>query len=120
MGPVFPYESGNAYEARNLPAIPSTHCYYRSSKDKPAMKQVPNCGMAAKLATDASITADNNPFYTTRAAAIRDDRVHERAVVEANKATYGGIGVAAAAAANANVAAHRKVGSVQYGMARMY
>lgn len=120
MGPVFPYENGNAY--RNLPAIQSAHCYYKSSKDKPQAKQIPNCGMAAKLATDVhvSINADNNPFYTTRASATRDDRVHERAVVDANKATYGGIGVAAATAANANAAAHRKVGSVQYGMARMY
>lgn len=116
VGPVFPYENGNAY--RNLPAIQSTHCYYKSSKDKPQAKQIPNCGMAAKLAADVHvpINADNNPFYASRASATRD----ERAVVDANKATYGGIGVATAAAANANAAAHRKVGSVQYGMARMY
>ncbi|KAH6836454.1 MAP kinase 20 [Perilla frutescens var. hirtella] len=148
VGQVFPYESGNAikdsYDPRTLlrsgiapPVIPSAYCYHRSSKDKAERsvaetqknapshtKQIPNCGMAAKLASDVAINTDNNPFYMTRAAVTKVDHANDRVVVDANpvqtKAPYGALGVAAAAATNANVAAHRKVGSVQYGIARMY
>lgn len=80
--------------------------------------------MAAKLASDVAANTNSNPFYVSRAAVTRVDHVHDRAVVDANllqtKAPYGGIGASAATAANGNVASHRKVGSVQYGMARMY
>lgn len=75
--------------------------------------------MAAKLASDAAINTDNNPFYMTRAAVAKVDHAHDRDVRQ-TKAPYGGAGVAGAAATNANVGAHRKVGSVQYGTARMY
>ncbi|XP_057796122.1 mitogen-activated protein kinase 20-like isoform X1 [Salvia miltiorrhiza] len=143
VGPVFPYESSNAtkdaYDARTLtrmgvapPPIPPTHCYYRSSKDKPERpaaetqknlppqmtKQIPNC----VLASDVAVNMESNPFYMTRAAVMKLDHVHDRVVVDTNllktKAPYGELG--AAAATNANAAAHRNVGSVQYGMARMY
>ncbi|KAH6795558.1 hypothetical protein C2S51_036544 [Perilla frutescens var. frutescens] len=148
VGQVFPYESGNsikdAYDPRTLlrsgiapPVIPLAYCYHRSSKDKAERpvaetqknvpshtKQIPNCGMAAKLASDVAINTDNNPFYMTRAAVTKVDHANDRVVVDANpvqtKAPYGALRVAAAAAMNANVAAHRKVGSVQYGIARMY
>ncbi|KAK6142287.1 hypothetical protein DH2020_022635 [Rehmannia glutinosa] len=140
VGPVLLYENGNAvkdaYDSRFLvrntvlspQVIPSAYYYHRNSTGKPEKsvaetqpshtKQVPNCGIAAKLAPDIAINIDSNPFYMTRAAVTKVGPVDDRVVIDANllqtKARYGGLGVAAAATAT-NVAAHRKVGSVQYG-----
>lgn len=143
MGPVVSYENGSV--TRNagvlLPpqANPPAYCYRRSvsgklersstetererdfSSSSSQAKQVPQFGMAAaKLAPDIAINIDNNPFYMTRA--MVDYGVDDRVAIDANllqaKAQYGGIGAAAAAAASA--AAHRKVGTVQYGLSRMY
>lgn len=78
--------------------------------------------MTAKLAPDIAINIDTNPFYMTRAGVTKVDHVDDRITIDANllqaKAQFGGIGAAAAAAATA--AAHRKVGTVQFGMSRMY
>lgn len=83
---------------------------------------MPNCGMAAKLAPDIAIDIDGNPFYMTRAGGTKLDHADDRVVIDTNllqaKAQYGGLRVGAAAATN--VAAHRKVATLQYGMARMY
>ncbi|KAK4369072.1 hypothetical protein RND71_012864 [Anisodus tanguticus] len=85
-------------------------------------KPMTPCGMAAKLAPDIAINIDTNPFYMMRAGVTKPDRVDDRITIDTNllqsKSQYGGIGVAAAAATAA--AAHRKVGTVQYGMSRMY
>lgn len=142
MGPVGSYENGSV--TRNagvlLPpqANPPAYCYRRSvsgklercstetererdlsSSSSQAKQVVPQFGMAAaKLAPDIAINIDNNPFYMTRA--MVDYGVDDRVAIDANllqaKAQYGGIGGAAAA----TVAAHRKVGTVQYGLSRMY
>lgn len=119
----YAYDSRTVVRAGIAPVIPSAYCYHRSSKEKPVSetqknlphhtKQLPNCGMAAKLASDAAINTDNNPFYMTRAAVAKVDHAQDRDVRQ-TKAPYGGVGVAGAAATNGNV------GSVQYGMARMY
>ena len=120
-------------------ALPPAYCYRRTSagklercvgeaeRDLPAAaaqaKQVPQCGMAAKLTPDIAINIDSNPFYMTRAGVTKVDHlvVDDRISIDANllqaKSQFGGIGAAAAAAA---AAAHRKVGTVQFGMSRMY
>lgn len=86
-------------------------------------KQAVQCGMAAKLAPDIAINIDTNPFFMTRAGVTKVQH-NDRITIDTNllqgKAPYGGIGAAAAAATTATGAAHRKVGSVQYGMTRMY
>ncbi|KAK6142271.1 hypothetical protein DH2020_022619 [Rehmannia glutinosa] len=79
-------------------------------------------GNAVKDAYDSRFLV-RNTVLSPRAAVTKVGPVDDRVVIDANllqtKARYGGLGVAAAATAT-NVAAHRKVGSVQYGMARMY
>lgn len=90
-----------------------------SSSSSQAKQVAPQFGMAAaKLAPDIAINIDNNPFYMTRA--IVDYGVDDRIAIDTNlmqaKAQYSGIGAAAAASAGA----HRKVGTIQYGMSRMY
>lgn len=72
------------------------------------------CGMAAKLAPDVAINIDTNPFFMTRAGINKvehDDRITIDTDLLQGKAPYGGISAAAV---------HRKVGTVQYGLARMY
>ncbi|KAK4484578.1 hypothetical protein RD792_007162 [Penstemon davidsonii] len=136
---VLPYENSNAvkessYDPRTLPlktvpspqVIPSSAYYYsrngntKTERDLSSQtKQIPNCGMAAKLAPDIAINIDNNPSYMSRSgtATVGMGNVDDRVVIETHllqaKAQYG-------VGATTNVAAHRKVGSVQYGMARMY
>lgn len=139
VGPGMPYENGNVvkdtYDSRALvrntalppQVIPSAYCYHRSSTEKTersvAKKQTPKCGIAAKLLPDIAINIDSSPFYMTRAAATKMDHPDDRVVIDTNllqkRAQYGGLGIGAPAAANL-AAAHRKVGSVQYGMAKMY
>ncbi|KAI4385076.1 hypothetical protein MLD38_003140 [Melastoma candidum] len=115
--------------------VPPSYCYHRLStssqrtepqKDTPVShaNQALHCGMATKIGTDVAINIDSNPFFMTRVGASKQESAEERIVVDANfvqaKVQYGGgIGVAAVAAA-ANATGHRKVGPVQYGLARMY
>ncbi|KAJ6709113.1 MITOGEN-ACTIVATED PROTEIN KINASE [Salix koriyanagi] len=114
-------------------AVPSAYCYRKSNTGKqerstleaetdlPSQKQVQQCGMAAKYAPDVAINIDSNPFFMTRIGASKVEHVDDRVMIDTSllqaKAQYGGIGAASAAA---STAAHRKVGTVQYGMTRMY
>ncbi|PON90692.1 Serine/threonine protein kinase [Trema orientale] len=148
VGPVVPYENGNtikdAYDPRTLNRTavlppqavpPAAYCYRKpvaGSQERSAAeaardmssqaKQAVQCGMAAKLAPDIAINIDTNPFFMTRAGVTKvqhNDRIGIDANLLQGKPSYGGIG-AAAAATTATGAAHRKVGSVQYSMSRMY
>lgn len=147
MGPVLQYGSGNinkeAYDPRIVvrnpvlqpqpQVIPSAYCYHGNGtlkQEKSVMenernlssqaRQMPQCGMAAKIAPDISINIDGNPFYMTRAAGTNVDQVDDRITIDRNlmqaKAQFSGIGVAAAASA----APSRKIGAVQFGGSRMY
>ncbi|NP_001234664.1 mitogen-activated protein kinase 12 [Solanum lycopersicum] len=144
VGPGLAYDSGNREkydprsQVRNAVGPPqimsSVYSYDRSGVVKQERsveterdmnchsKPMAPCGMAAKLAPDIAINIDSNPFYMMRAGVTKPDRVDDRITIDTNllqaKSQYGGIGVAAAAATSG--AAHRKVGTVQYGMSRMY
>ncbi|KAK4714546.1 hypothetical protein R3W88_020453 [Solanum pinnatisectum] len=144
VGPGLAYDSGNREkydprpQVRNAVGPPqimsSVYNYDRSGVVKQERsvetergmnshsKPMAPCGMAAKLAPDIAINIDSNPFYMMRAGVTKPDRVDDRITIDTNllqaKSQYGGIGVAAAAATTG--AAHRKVGTVQYGMSRMY
>lgn len=148
VGPVVPYENSglmkDGYDPRTfirstvLPQVaPSSYCYRKSSMGKQEksstmdserdrssqVKQGPQCGMAAKFAPDIAINIDSNPFFMTRVGVNKVENIDDRITIDANllqaKAQYGGIG--AATSAGATAAVHRKVGTVQYGMAtRMY
>lgn len=148
VGPVVPYENRHiakdVYDPRTMirgtvfpsQPMPPAYCYNKASMGKQERhgteaerevaaahaKQIPHCGIAAKLATDVAINIDTNPFFMTRIGGGKMENGEERAAIDANflaaKTQYGGIGAAAAAAAN--TASHRKVGSVQFGMTRMY
>lgn len=145
VGPVVPYENASvrkdAYDPRTfvrstvLPqAVPTAYCYRKSSTGKQEMdserelpsqvKHVPQCGMAAKFATDIAINIDSNPFFMTRAGVNKVEHAENQISIDTNllqaKSQYGGVGAAATTAA-ATAAAHRKIGTVQYGMTtRMY
>lgn len=144
VGPGLAYDSGNREkydprpQVRNAVGPPqimsSVYNYDRSGVVKQERsvetergmnshsKPMAPCGMAAKLAPDIAINIDSNPFYMMRAGVTKPDRVDDRITIDTNllqaKSQYGGIGVAATAATTG--AAHRKVGTVQYGMSRMY
>ncbi|GLT54272.1 hypothetical protein SLA2020_274840 [Shorea laevis] len=139
VGPVVPYENGNikdAYDPRTLirsavlppQAVPPTYYYRKSSTGSQerstteAHKQAPQSGMAAKLAPDIAINIDNNPFFMTRAGVTKVEHIDERIAIETNllQATAQYSGISAASAAAATAATHRKVGTVQYGMTKMY
>lgn len=139
VGPVVPYENGNikdAYDPRTLirsavlppQAVPPTYYYRKSSTGSQersateAHKQAPQSGMAAKLAPDIAINIDNNPFFMTRAGVTKVEHIDERIAIETNllQATAQYSGISAASAATATAATHRKVGTVQYGMTKMY
>ncbi|KAL6144230.1 hypothetical protein ACLB2K_054925 [Fragaria x ananassa] len=142
VGPVVPYDNGNivkdAYDRRTLvrntvlpPQAVPPYCYRKpgsGSQERSAVemnrdfssqtKQVVQCGMASKVAPDVAINIDTNPFFMTRVGVNKvehDDRIAIDTNFLQSKAPYGGIGSAAATAA-----AHRKVGTVQFGMSRMY
>ncbi|CAN6573877.1 unnamed protein product [Malus baccata var. baccata] len=143
VGPVAQYDNRNmmkdAYDRRTLvggsvllpQAAPPAYCYRKPSagnqersvveidRDMSSQaKQAAHCGMAAKVAPDVAITIDSNPFFMTRVGVPKvenDDRIAIDTNYLQTKAPYGGIGAAAATAA-----AHRKVGTVQFGMSRMY
>ncbi|GFP78747.1 mitogen-activated protein kinase 20 [Phtheirospermum japonicum] len=135
VGPVLPYEKVNVVKdtvgslVRNtvLPrqVTPSPYYYNRNnSTGKPERLSSSSSVADTKQAPDIAINIDNNPFYMARAAVTaKVEHVDDRVVIDANvlqtKAQYGG-GLGVAAAVGTNMAAHRKVGSVQYGVARMY
>ncbi|KAK9132382.1 hypothetical protein Scep_011910 [Stephania cephalantha] len=144
VGPVMPYENASsikdAYDPRTyvrnavLPPQPLPPPYYfrRSNPTKPegtgpeaerdllqSRQQIPQCGMITKLGPEVAI--DINPtFYLSQAGVSKSDQTDDRIALDTNLlqskpqfATIGGISAAAAAA-------HRKIGTVQYGMSRMY
>ncbi|BBG99761.1 MAP kinase 20 [Prunus dulcis] len=143
VGPVAQYENGNmmkdTYDRRTLvrssvlppQAVPHAYCYRKPGagnqersvveveRDMSSQaKQAAQCGMAANVAPDVAISIDSNPFFMTRVGVSKvehDDRIAVDTNYLQTKAPYGGIGAAAATAA-----AHRKVGTVQFGMQRMY
>lgn len=139
MGPILPFENGSvikeAYDdnrafVRNTLHAP--YCYRgngsvkqeKSTTDIESIssqtRQFPQCGIAPKLGPDIAIDIDNNPYYVTRAAAaaaaVGNNHVDDRITIDTNllqaKSQYSGIGVAAATT--------RKVGTVQFGISRMY
>lgn len=139
VGPLPPYENGNlikqAYDPRTLvrsAVIPTqvvhpAYCHRRNSAvnlertielerdlaSKAKQVHLPLCGVPAKLAPEIAINIDTNPFYMTRAGVTKMDNIDDRIALNPSlmqaRAQYG-----------ANVAAHRKVGAVQYGMSSMY
>ncbi|XP_010272645.1 PREDICTED: mitogen-activated protein kinase 8-like [Nelumbo nucifera] len=139
VGPVMPFENvtgiKDAYDPRIIrnavlppQAAPSPYCYRRTSmkqersgveavRDSSQTKPQPSqCGIAAKLPPEIAIDINTSPYYLSRAGVTKAEQVDDRIVIDANllqaKSQYGGIGAAAAA--------HRKVGTVQFGMSRMY
>ncbi|GAV65174.1 Pkinase domain-containing protein [Cephalotus follicularis] len=146
VGPAVPYENGSvvkdAYDPRTLirsnvlthQAVPPAYGNQKSNSGKQerstmetetdlSSKQVPPYGLAAKFAQEIAINIDSNPFFMTRAGVNKVEHADDRIAIDTNllqmKARFGGIGAAATAAA-ATAAAHRKVGTVQFGMTRMY
>lgn len=149
VGPVVPYENGNlikdAYDPRtvNRTAVlppqavpPGAYCYRKpvignqerstaeAARDMSMQtKQAAQCGMAAKFAPDIAINIDTNPFFMTRAGVTKVQHSDRITAMDTNllqgKAPYGGISAAAATTA-ATGTAHRKVGTVPFGMTRMY
>ncbi|RWR89081.1 mitogen-activated protein kinase 10-like protein [Cinnamomum micranthum f. kanehirae] len=136
VGPVVPYENGiikDAYDPRRLirntvlpQAIPP-YCLRRGTtkpdrSDHAAeaerdLQPKPTQYVAGKLAPDIAIDINASPFYHSRT--VKADPVDDRIVMDTNllqaKSQFSGISAAAAA-----TAAHRKVGTVQFGMTRMY
>ncbi|KAK3183427.1 hypothetical protein Dsin_030713 [Dipteronia sinensis] len=146
VGPVVPYDNTgvmkDAYDPRSFirstvvpQGAPPAYCYRKSStgkQERPTsvdserdlssqIKQGPQCGMATKISPDIAINIDSNPFFMTRAGVNKVEHVEDRIAIDTNllqgKAQYGGIG---AATGGATAATHRKIGTVQYGMTRMY
>ncbi|KZV52909.1 mitogen-activated protein kinase 20 [Dorcoceras hygrometricum] len=120
--------------------LPLTYYYHRNCSGMPERsaskteielpsshnKQIPNCSMISKLAPDIAINIDSDLYYIARAGVNNKvDHVEDRPVmIDTNllqsKGHYSGLGVAAAAGTATNMATHRKVSGIQYGMARMY
>ncbi|XP_058101162.1 mitogen-activated protein kinase 10-like [Magnolia sinica] len=140
VGPVVPYENGNvkdAYDVRRLirnavlppQAAPPPYGFRRNttrpqrSEAMDAETELPSqpkhtahCA-ASKLAPGVAV--DMNPsFYLAQAAKVDAGSIGDQVAMEVNllqaKSQFSGIGAAAA------TAAHRKVGTVQFGMTRMY
>ncbi|KAJ0971661.1 hypothetical protein J5N97_019620 [Dioscorea zingiberensis] len=123
VGPVMPYEHGNikdAYDPRRLirnavlpqPGMPPSYCYHRniSSKPESAEQGQPAIQQCIPAKTTPEITLDMRapPFYLS--GVTKSDTL-ETSLLQA-KSPFSGPAAAAAA--------HRKVGTVQYGMSRMY
>lgn len=135
VGPGVPYEnissSKDTYDPRTLvrnavlprQSIPPAYSYgrtnmakqERSSNEAQSKPPTQECGIVTKLAPEIAINIDTNPFYMTRAGVPKPEHAIDANLLQAKAAQLGGIGAAAAAAAT-----HRKVGTVQYGMSRMY
>ncbi|XP_077226837.1 mitogen-activated protein kinase 10-like isoform X2 [Tasmannia lanceolata] len=137
VGPVMPYENGTikdvydprrltrnavlpaqaispAYHFRRNPAKPERSETDSTRSDLSSQPKPTQCG-AAKLAQDIAIDIKASSFYVSQATKVNG--AEDRIAIDANllqaKSQFGGMGVGAAAA-------HRKVGTVQYGMSRMY
>lgn len=113
MGPVLSYENGilgRGSLVRNPVIFPSA--YSSGNETGKVERQVPNLGIASKLAPDVAIDIDSHPYYTNRGGGTNHD---DRVVIDTNllqaKSHYGATKVGAA---------HRKVSMLQYGVARMY
>ncbi|KDP33076.1 hypothetical protein JCGZ_13613 [Jatropha curcas] len=146
VGSVAPYDNGSimkdAYDPRTLvrgsvlptQALPPAYgCRKSSTKQEKSIletqrelssqKQVQQFGTdtAAKFAPDIAINIDSNPFFMTRVGINKVEPIDDRFTINTNllqaKAQYGGISAAASAT---TAASHRKVGTVQYGMTKMY
>ncbi|XP_044503853.1 mitogen-activated protein kinase 20-like isoform X2 [Mangifera indica] len=115
-GPVVPYENTSVMKDAN-----DRTTFIRGAALS-QVKQESQCGKAAKLTADIAINIDSNPFFMTRAGVNKVGCCNDQVSIDTNllqaKAQFGGIGTAATAAAGATT--HRKVGTVQYGMSRMY
>ncbi|CAK7351751.1 unnamed protein product [Dovyalis caffra] len=135
VGSVVPYENGrnvkDAYDARMVyrnavlpPQTVSPHCFFRTNtmvqeksisepgKDSQAKHQPPQCNMAAKPSSGMVMDVNPNPYYQPQA---RVEQLNERIAIDAKllhaQSQFGPVGAAAVA-----VAAHRNVGTVQYGL----
>lgn len=133
-----PYENGSikdAYDPRRLirnavlppQAIPPPYCLRRSTtkpdrldhraESERELQPKPTQYVSGKLAPEVAIDINASPFYHSRV--VKADHIDDRITMDANllqaKSQFSGIGAAAAA-----TAAHRKVGTVQFGMTRMY
>ncbi|XP_044473789.1 mitogen-activated protein kinase 19 [Mangifera indica] len=136
VGPVAPYENGrnvkDTYDARTVyrnavlpPQAFSPHCFLRtnslnqeksgvetgmgSSHVKPESEQY---SMAAKPVPSMSVDINTNPYHQPQA---KVDQLTDRITIDAKllqaQSQFGAVGAAAVA-----VAAHRNVGTVQYGL----
>lgn len=82
-----------------------------NSSSSSSSSHMGHCGMAAKLAPDVAITIDASPFFPARAGMKEAaEYVAHPHLVQRAKAQYGDVATSA----------HRKVGTVQFGMTRMY
>ncbi|GMI65567.1 MAP kinase 19, ARABIDOPSIS THALIANA MAP KINASE 19 [Hibiscus trionum] len=129
VGSVVPYDDGenvkDGYEAKNFyrnTVLPSQnfspHCFH-VNKEKPGMQTVknpqakpqPQLSMVGKPSPGAGTAFDmnSNPYYRTQA------KTEQRLPIDAKllqaQTQFGAVGAAAVA-----VAAHRNVGTVQYGL----
>ncbi|XP_010554815.1 PREDICTED: mitogen-activated protein kinase 20-like [Tarenaya hassleriana] len=122
-GPVAPFDNRRtgreAYDPRSFirstTSIPAqAACAYRN----------PNIG--PEFTPEVAIDIDNNPFIMTQTGMNKAESISiDTNLLQATRtAQYGGIGAAAgvvgAAAGLSASAYHRKVGTVQYGMSKMY
>lgn len=136
VGSVLPYENGrnikDAYDSREFyrnailpPQTVSPHCIFRtntttqekaisvSEKNTPqAKQQIPHYNMVTKPTTIMGIDMNANPYYQAQA---KVEPLNERLAIDAKllqaQSQFGAVGAAAVA-----VAAHRNVGTVQYGL----
>lgn len=111
-------------------AVPPAYCSRKSATGKherlttterglsSPVKQVPQCGMAAKLVPEIALDIDSNPFLMTRAGVNKVEHVNDRIAIDTDllqtKTQYNGFGGAA------TTVSHGEVGVAQYGATRMY
>ncbi|KAK7300141.1 hypothetical protein RJT34_10976 [Clitoria ternatea] len=134
VGPVVPYEYATVVKdscdpmtfmrGSFLPSqpIPPAHSGKQERSATEANKGVSlqskfaqQCGVNAKMSPDIATNFDTNPFFMTRAGVNKIEQNDPIAIdtkLLQSKAQYG--------AAAAGATTHRKVGSVQYGMTRMF
>lgn len=110
-----------AYYYQRPPSSTSNQERSVAEADKGVVMQAKHgqqCGVNAKMGPDIAINIDTNPFFMTRVGVNKiekDDQIAiETNLLQSKAAQYGGVGAAAGATA------HRKVGTVQYGMTRMF